>query len=60
MVATADKESAHPGEAVDGFVPGDSTGNDDLNEDGNEVHVTKGLVPGLEGEGQRERKRKNG
>lgn len=37
-------------EAVDDFVPGSCTGDEDLDEDGGEVHVAKGLGPGFEGE----------
>ena len=38
------------GETVDDFVPGSRARNEDLYEDSGEVHVSKGLSPGLESE----------
>lgn len=64
LVAVAAKESVDTGEpargagdvvggggkTIDDFVPGGSTGNKNLDEDGGEVHVAKCLGPCLEGE----------
>ena len=49
------------GRVIDHFVPGGSEGHEDPDDDGGDIHVTKGLGPGREGErGGRARKRRRG